>query len=639
MNRYRRALGATVALLAGGSSLFGIAWSAPAAGAATVIQVDVTADTTGVAGQCSLRDAVAAANAHATVAGCVGGPGSQSIALPAGTYDVTGGMAVTEPVTIIGANTGVDGRGSRGPGSTIDFHATPAATILFQLFGAGGASTFDGLDLRGQLDPTDINGQVNAIIFEGGSPGPSYTLENSTVGGFTWALYGSGDGMTVRNNDFLGDLAGVGDPNAIGAYGNAIYGDFGASNMTVVDNRFAGYANGAFVYDTGSLTSMAANFDIERNTILDDGALGILVGTVDGATIAHNWITASPTNGGVRGIVVADGSSHVSITDNTIDSQTTDPDPAGGNLASAIRIRAYIDPAPLNSTITIHGNRIAGNSTAVYISPGTVSDTVDATGNWWGANGGIGALGGSGRSANGVNVVLGVSAPLDTSSPLQLAVDCTSPTGYQIGSAGPFTAQVPDMPTWFTAAGDYDPTWPQASRATDPLFVATAAGASITSFTGIVSGSGAEVYGGTVTGTLTPNATTGNIAVGVDEELLSCAWTASAAATTTTTTTTTTAPTTTTTQPIEPSAVTSTAVSTTTTTTSSLTAATEPTGPDSSPPGFGASPDVLAATGTSPSGLVTAALANAIAGAALVGAARRHRRHGRRRPTGRPRPY
>jgi hypothetical protein len=85
---------------------------------------------------------------------------------------------------------------------------------------------------------------------------------------------------------------------------------------------------------------------------------------------------------------------------------------------------------------------------------------------------------------------------------------------------------VASMPTWFTAAGHYASTWPLAANAGDPLWVSSASGATISGFTNIVAGSSAEVYGGTVSGSMTPTTTTGAVSLGVDQELVSCAWTA-----------------------------------------------------------------------------------------------------------------
>ena len=92
----------------------------PVAGAnsadATIITVNTTADELNSDGDCSLREAVRAANADAAVDGCTAGSGADMILLPAGTYTLTlegvnedaaasGDLDITSSLSMVGIST------------------------------------------------------------------------------------------------------------------------------------------------------------------------------------------------------------------------------------------------------------------------------------------------------------------------------------------------------------------------------------------------------------------------------------------------------------------------------------------------------------------------------------------------------
>src|SRR5262245_1907614 len=76
----------TAARFVVGSLAFGVLRSA--AGAATIV-VTTLADDTTVNGNCTLREAVIAANTDAAVDACAAGSGADVITVPAGTYVLT----------------------------------------------------------------------------------------------------------------------------------------------------------------------------------------------------------------------------------------------------------------------------------------------------------------------------------------------------------------------------------------------------------------------------------------------------------------------------------------------------------------------------------------------------------------------
>ena len=145
-----------------------IAPAVPAAATAAVIPVNTTADTIAVDGACSLREAVAAANADApsgAVAGeCPAGSGADIVKLGAGTFvrtkvgagddlNVTGDLDATGAMTISGAGEGVTAIDGNGAAANHDrvLDVQPAANVAVELLTITNGRSQDGVE-RGQRD-------------------------------------------------------------------------------------------------------------------------------------------------------------------------------------------------------------------------------------------------------------------------------------------------------------------------------------------------------------------------------------------------------------------------------------------------------------------------------------------------------
>lgn len=107
--KIRQILQASLAVSFALSGLIGTP-SAPTAFAGTTITVTTTADELNTDGDCSLREAVAAANYDVAVDACPAGNGGDIVDLPAGTYNVAAitpgpGLTGTNPLHLIGSVT------------------------------------------------------------------------------------------------------------------------------------------------------------------------------------------------------------------------------------------------------------------------------------------------------------------------------------------------------------------------------------------------------------------------------------------------------------------------------------------------------------------------------------------------------
>src|SRR5205085_7403132 len=154
----RRRAALVLALSALAVAALGAASGAPAAGGTTIVVTRTDDPSSPTAGQCSLREAVSAANTDHVVGGCPAGNGADTIVLGAANYsltlantpsstgenlNVTGDLDITAPVTIRGqsaTSTYVDA--SVASDRAFDIQSGVTATIenLHVLHGGGFAT-------------------------------------------------------------------------------------------------------------------------------------------------------------------------------------------------------------------------------------------------------------------------------------------------------------------------------------------------------------------------------------------------------------------------------------------------------------------------------------------------------------------
>jgi CSLREA domain-containing protein len=258
---------------------------------AATITVDATADAIADDGNCTLREAVRAANLNLAVDDCAQGTVDDVIVIPAGTYTLalageedvalTGDLDVTNPVAIQGAGaatTIVDGAG------------------LDRVFQIGGVTvSLSGLTIRGgDLDGSGVpvGGGVHVL-------GGTVDITDCVVDGNA-AFYGGGvtvsDGATtITRTTFSGNDAGFGGGLFVQG-GSVLVVDSTFTGNEVSDLGAAVATNGTVPFDVTIRGSLVAG-----NTSLHNA--GGVANTNNGTmTIANSTISdnhAASTAGGV----------------------------------------------------------------------------------------------------------------------------------------------------------------------------------------------------------------------------------------------------------------------------------------------------------------------------------------------------
>ncbi len=346
----------------------GLACGASLAGAAT-ITVNTLADELNADGDCSLREAVQAANTNSAVDACTAGTaGADLILLPAGTIPVAATILVTESVTIRGAgrasttiNRGGGGNAFNAPGMGVDtavedlalaggMNATPgalAATRVDFLAPGGGISTASG-----PITLTDVTlGSGNYVSV--GSSG-AMVVADSTIGGGAYLANGSGP-ITLTgsalNAGYISTSSG-----AISVLNSTVGASAHLSSssgaITVTDSGFSGadyISNGS-----GSVT-------LTRTTIA--GALGTAISTsTSTVTLVDSSVTGSVDSG------IDSGGGSVSLTRSLVSGSGEDGiNVSGGGTLAAVNSTISGNQgrgigAGVGSTITLNAVTITGNT-------------------------------------------------------------------------------------------------------------------------------------------------------------------------------------------------------------------------------------------------------------------------------------
>ncbi|MBI5965134.1 MAG: CSLREA domain-containing protein, partial [Chloroflexi bacterium] len=292
-------------------------WPTSLAHAAT-ITVNTVADENNMDGDCSLREAIIAANTDNAVDACPTGNGTDTINLPAGTYVLgllgsgenaaaTGDLDITEDLIILGAgkaSTIIDGNG-------IDrvFDVIATATISEVTVSGGDAGTDFGGGFKVNVSLTLVRSRVTGNLAQAGggiavmSNLTSMTAIDTRIYANTSTFDGGGiytyGIVTLHSSLISGNTA---------SHGGGIASGSTASQITVVNSTISGNDGNA---SGGGINVVGAadlyNATITDNTASDGGGLKIAVGStlnVRNSIIADNTGT---TNVDCSGTLISQG--------------------------------------------------------------------------------------------------------------------------------------------------------------------------------------------------------------------------------------------------------------------------------------------------------------------------------------------
>jgi len=384
-------------------SLLGSAVAVTPAHAAGIV-VTTTDDELNADGDCSLREAIQAANTNAAVDACAAGSGADIITLPAGTYtltipgtvenaNATGDLDIRTDLTLQGA----------GSGSTILRAGTlgypdPGANGIDRIFdlqnsGMYGAPhinvTFSGLTLANGRVPGEAGGAMtlvnaditaqdlvfsgNAASYPGGAIYALYTsmsIDHSTFSynssQYGGAVYVQPDALTITNSTFDHNLA----TSYNGGGALAISGPATIANSTFAYNRAPNERGGA-IYYSGSALTLASN-TFSYNSAYFGGAVYLT-----GTSHLYNNIFANSINPYDPTWTSADcynSSGTIDGSNNLLELDSTSSNACGTNLTNTILgmdpYLGVLEGAPAYLPLTVFSPAIeAGDDTRCAASP------------------------------------------------------------------------------------------------------------------------------------------------------------------------------------------------------------------------------------------------------------------------------
>jgi len=329
--------------------------------------VTTTADELNDDGDCSLREAIQAANTDSAVDACPAGSGDDTIILPAGVYTLT------------------------IPGDDEDANATGDLDILdnLTLDGAGASTTImDGGRLDRVLDiDAGVNVELNDVTITGGKC--------------------SGDGGGIYNDQ--GALALISTTvysNVSSGFsgGGGIYNDQGAVTLSdsIVSSNDGNVEGGGIYNDEGALTltnsTVRDNYAMNNGGIMSCGTVWVVSSTVSGNTAIGRsggiysygvmTLTSSAISGNIGsdggGILVLGGSATLS---DTIVSDNQADDQWGGGISTGYEVAlTLVNCTVSGNTSGLSGGGIDSSGETILINTAISGNSAVYGGgitNWW----------------------------------------------------------------------------------------------------------------------------------------------------------------------------------------------------------------------------------------------------------------
>jgi CSLREA domain-containing protein len=331
---------------------------APATDAASIIVNNLSG--TSVGGQCTLRDAIQAANTDLAVQGCTAGSGADVI-----TFSVTGTISLASQINIY-SNVTITGPGAGSltitpTGSNRSLFITNGPVVITDITFANANSDIDGaqigmkatagstaVTLTNDVFNNNINGQDGGALF----------------------LY-LGGAIDITNCTFTGNTSG-GRGGAIKLYkvGPVTITDTTISGNTSQTAAGTGRGGGIFLYKTTGVTISSSTISGNNASFAGSGLFFYKTtgaSTISDSTISGN--TANRNNPSYGGAVFL-YTSTVTITNSTINGNTTNGTNSGG-------IGVH-DGSTLNLVSSIVANSTATGNTFDIASFGGAASTVNA---------------------------------------------------------------------------------------------------------------------------------------------------------------------------------------------------------------------------------------------------------------------
>ncbi|MBE2199053.1 MAG: CSLREA domain-containing protein [Anaerolinea sp.] len=276
---------------------------------AATIDVNTTADEFGTGTDCSLREAIQAANTDTAFGGCSAGSGDDIINLPAGTYtlsisgsgensNATGDLDIASNITVIGA----------GAGQTT-INANSIDRVLHIL---SGNVALQDLSITGGL-VNEVSG--GGILQNGGS----LTIENSIVSANSkTGSAGFGGGVAHTNGTLVIRDSTLAN-NTSATSGGGLYTTVGSADIetsTFSSNAVTGGGGGAIYSVNNTVNVVNATFN--GNTITTNGgAIFVPSGSTGQITINNStFYNNAPASG--TGRAIRNLGSNPTILDNTL---------------------------------------------------------------------------------------------------------------------------------------------------------------------------------------------------------------------------------------------------------------------------------------------------------------------------------
>jgi len=389
--------------------------SPPAVRAGTTIPVNTTADTVDDLGDCSLREAIQAANTDHAVDGCPAGLGTDTITFHIGAdgssqiITLGSALAITTPVTLDGTTQQAVYAGiplihiTRNGTGLIDLYNDADGSIIrglkfsqVRLESPGGHELYlegDGYQIKGcyfNTDGTATLGNNNVGITFGVSSnsavgGPD-APDRNLFGGHTGIDMGPGTGNTIQGNYFGVNTGG--STALTGTYGggaaiNIAPGSVAStpsSNNTIRGNVIGGYSYGIVLQSPSEANTIVGNYigvGANGSTAIGNG-VGIYIegssnNTIGGTTAADRNVISASSGGGGANILLNTAIGPVTPAGNTIQGNyigtTADGMTGLSPTVPGIDLLAGSNTV-IGGTAIGAGNVISGNNNGIHLDTG-----------------------------------------------------------------------------------------------------------------------------------------------------------------------------------------------------------------------------------------------------------------------------